>query len=165
MNPIKLNQYLEIPEGLNSEIEKIQYLISNQGVDLDKKAQILRDIYESLPDGEMMNREVRYVIVIIAELYFMAEKYKTAKYYYSFVMRFENTIGNPFLHLRLGQIQYYLGKTDRMIEELSRALIMGGESVFEGEDKKFIVIPKRSLKKPFWSSWKKYEGQDWESTR
>lgn len=46
MNPIKLNQYLEIPEGLNSEIEKIQYLISNQEVDLDKKAKILREIYE-----------------------------------------------------------------------------------------------------------------------
>jgi hypothetical protein len=35
-----------------------------------------------------------------------------------------------------------------MYDELSRALIMGGENIFKNEDSKFITITKSVLKEP-----------------
>lgn len=74
-------------------------------------------------------------------------------------MRFPDAIGNPFLHLRLGQCQFELGNLDRAADELMRAYMGGGE-IFEEDDRKYLdflatraegVAPPR--KPPFWKFW------------
>ena len=46
-------------------------------------------------------------------------------------------LGNPFLHLRLGQSQYELGELDRAADELMRAYMGAGEDIFVSEDPKY----------------------------
>ena len=53
-------------------------------------------------------------------------------------MHFPNAIGNPFLHLRLGQCQFELGNLDRAADELMRAYMAGGPELFEDEDARYL---------------------------
>jgi hypothetical protein len=63
-------------------------------------------------------------------------------------MHCPNAIGNPFLHLRLGQCRFELGDTDRAADELARALLIESPKLFEGEDPKYLQFVKGRLKEP-----------------
>jgi len=58
-------------------------------------------------------------------------------------MRCPDAIGNPFLHLRLGQCQFELGELDRAADELARAYMGAGAKIFEGGDKYFSFLKTR----------------------
>jgi len=53
-------------------------------------------------------------------------------------MHCPDAIGNPFLHLRLGQCQFELKALDRAADELMRAYMGGGPDLFKLEDPKYI---------------------------
>lgn len=55
----------------------------------------------------------------------------------------EGIIGNPYLHLRLGQAQLELGNEKRAKDELARAFMGGGGEIFEGEDPKYFKFIRR----------------------
>lgn len=43
-------------------------------------------------------------------------------------------VGNPFVHYRLGQCQFKLGKTDIAIQSLLKAYMLDGEDIFHAEE-------------------------------
>lgn len=47
-------------------------------------------------------------------------------------------VGNPFLHLRLGEIALELGDEARAADELIRAYAVGGPEAFQSEDPKYL---------------------------
>ena len=53
-------------------------------------------------------------------------------------MRCPDAIGNPFIHLRLGQTQFELGNKDRAADELMRAYMGAGAEIFVGEAPKYL---------------------------
>ena len=56
------------------------------------------------------------------------------------------TLGNPWVHLRLGQARYELGEMDRAADELTRAYMGGDRDIFEGHDPKYFALLQRVLK-------------------
>jgi hypothetical protein len=58
-----------------------------------------------------------------------------------------DAIGNPFLHLRLGQCLYELGDLDRAADELTRAYLGGGADLFDGADQ-YLAFLKTRLEPP-----------------
>ena len=52
-------------------------------------------------------------------------------------------IGNPFLHLRLGQCHFELGNLDGAADELARAYMSAGDEIFVGADKYFAFLKTR----------------------
>jgi hypothetical protein len=63
-------------------------------------------------------------------------------------MHCPDAIGNPFIHLRLGQCQFEIGNLKRAADELARAFLMEGLALFEDEDPKYIEWIKPQLKEP-----------------
>ena len=57
-------------------------------------------------------------------------------------------IGNPFLHLRLGQVQFDIGNEILAVDELTRAYMATGKRIFEGEDPKYFTLLTKVLRKP-----------------
>ena len=47
-------------------------------------------------------------------------------------------IGNPFLHLRRGQVLYEQNEPDAAADELMRAFMAEGHEIFENEDEKYL---------------------------
>jgi tetratricopeptide (TPR) repeat protein len=121
----------------------------------------LMNVYQNTPEG---SRQARYALVKIAHLWMYAETYDEAINAFHAVMQFPNTVGNPLLHLRIGESLLALGDERQAIDNLARALIMGGLELFEGEPAILKEIPLTHLKPPAYCTWEEYQGQDWSST-
>lgn len=52
-------------------------------------------------------------------------------------------LGNPFIHLRLGQCALELGDEDQAKDELIRAYMGDGPGIFEEEEPKYFEFLKR----------------------
>jgi hypothetical protein len=55
-------------------------------------------------------------------------------------------LGNPFLHLRFGQILFESGDHDLAADELIRAYMGAGDEIFENEDPKYLNFLKTRAK-------------------
>ena len=49
-------------------------------------------------------------------------------------------LGNPFIHMRLGQLAYDAGELDAAADELMRAYMGAGDAIFENEDRKYLTF-------------------------
>ena len=63
-------------------------------------------------------------------------------------MNCPDAIGNPFLHLRLGQCQFELGDLERAADELARAYLIEGIAIFTDDDQKYLNFVKPKLQEP-----------------
>ncbi|MGX5200363.1 hypothetical protein [Aliikangiella sp. IMCC44632] len=57
-------------------------------------------------------------------------------------------LGNPFIHLRLGQCRLELGHEAEAADELTRAFMGGGHEVFEEDDSRYFAFLKTKIKPP-----------------
>ncbi len=67
----------------------------------------------------------------------------------SMAMHCPGAIGNPFLHLRLGECQFEIGNLDRAADELTRAFMGAGEEIFRDEPPKYLAFLKTRIKPPY----------------
>jgi tetratricopeptide (TPR) repeat protein len=57
-------------------------------------------------------------------------------------------LGNPYLHLRLGQGNFELGDKKGALDELSRAYLGAGDEIFKKEDPKYLALVRTKLRPP-----------------
>jgi len=79
------------------------------------------------------------ILTAIGDAYFFMKKYRDALKILQDAMYCPDAIGNPFIHLRLGQIQYELGNFSKALDELTRAYMGDGEEIFAEEDPKYLA--------------------------
>ncbi len=79
-----------------------------------------------------------WVVSSLGDCHFQLCQYEQAHHYLTFAMHCPDGLGNPFIHLRLGQTQFELHNLDRAADELTRAYMGDGESIFEDEDSKYF---------------------------
>jgi hypothetical protein len=80
------------------------------------------------------------VISAIADSWFLAGKYDEVLRALEFGMNCPGAVGNPFLHLRLGQALLEEGQEVRAEGELMRAYEAHGEKIFAHEDPKYLAF-------------------------
>ncbi len=86
-----------------------------------------------------------FILTSIAEAYFLAGDYARTRDAVNDAFRCDGAVGNPFLHLRMGQAEHFLGNRGRAVDELIRAYERGGEEVFAGEDPKYLAMVKAAM--------------------
>lgn len=79
-----------------------------------------------------------WVLAAVADAAFLAGYLTTAREAIEYGMTCPGAIGNPFMHLRCGQIFYDLQHENRAADELMRAYMGAGESLFATEDPKYL---------------------------
>ena len=137
---------------LSSETEEKIEILSNQGEDLinqrlykeavDKFVEAL----ELLPDPMTKWQQSTSILTAIGDAHFMDDNYEYALHALSDAMHCPNALGNPFIHMRLGQVQFELGNNERAADELTRAYMAAGEDVFEDDDPKYLEFLKTVIK-------------------
>ena len=89
-----------------------------------------------------------WLFTSIAECHFVAGDFVAARRNALKAVRCPGGIGNPFVHLRLGQAEFELGSMERAKDELARAYMGGGDEIFEGDDPKYWRFIREILRPP-----------------
>jgi tetratricopeptide (TPR) repeat protein len=89
-----------------------------------------------------------WILAAIGDANFLGGEYVAGRDNLSLAMHCPEAIGNPFLHLRLGQCQFELGNFDRAADELTRAYMGAGDEIFDQEEKKYFAFLKTRLDPP-----------------
>lgn len=102
--------------------------------------------FDLLPDPKTDWEAGTWILAAVGDACFFSGDFEAGRDNLSAAMHFPGAIGNPFLHLRLGQCQYELGNLDRAADELLRAYTLVGQQLFEEEDPRYFTFLKTRIK-------------------
>jgi tetratricopeptide (TPR) repeat protein len=91
-----------------------------------------------LPEPKTQWEAAMWILAAIGDANFQAGNFKAGCDALSAAMHCPKSVGNPFLHLRLGQCHLELGDLDRAAEELALAWLAVGPDLFDHEDPKYL---------------------------
>ena len=94
--------------------------------------------WKLVPDPKNDWEASTWILAVIADSCFHLGKFKSARSALDYDMTCPGAIGNPFLHLRRGQVLYEQNEPDAAADELMRAFMAEGYEVFENEDEKYL---------------------------
>ena len=103
--------------------------------------------WDLLPEPKTDWSAATWILAAIGDANFQSGDFAAGRDNLSTAMHCPEAIGNPFLHLRLGQCQFELGNLDRAADELTRAYMGGGANLFEDAGRYFDFL-KTKLKPP-----------------
>lgn len=115
--------------------------------------------WDLLPEPKTNWEAAIWLLAAIGDANFLGKDFVAGRDNLNTVMHCPGAIGNPFLHMRLGQCQFELGVLDRAADELMRAYMGAGANIFKDEDPKYIRFLQtrakgiKPPKKP-WEFWK-----------
>jgi tetratricopeptide (TPR) repeat protein len=130
---------LELPDDVHAQIT----LLSKQGdefAEQDRAEEALlcyEQAWTLLPEPREQWSAATWLLTAKGDALFLAGRFHAALAPLESAVRCPDGLGNPFIHLRLGQVQLELGNTERAKDELARAFMGGGDEIFEGDDPKY----------------------------
>jgi tetratricopeptide (TPR) repeat protein len=104
--------------------------------------------FKLLPEPREQWEAATWILGAIGDAHFAEGDYAGALHALGHAMHCPDAIGNPFLHLRLGQCQLELGNLERAAEELARAYMGAGREVFDAEDPKYLAFLSTRIEPP-----------------
>lgn len=81
-----------------------------------------------------------WILAAIADSCFLAGYRTSAREALEYAMTCPEAVGNPFLHLRLGQVRFDDGDLDSAADELMRAYMAAGAEIFAQEDDRYLAF-------------------------
>jgi tetratricopeptide (TPR) repeat protein len=104
--------------------------------------------WDLLPEPQTDWDAATWLLTAIGDANFHLGEYSAGHDNLSIAMHCPAAIGNPLIHLRLGQCQLELGNEDRAADELARAYMIEGQQIFEDQDPKYLAFLKTKLDPP-----------------
>lgn len=89
-----------------------------------------------------------WVLAAIADSCFFLGKYTSVRQAVEYALTCPNGWGNPFLHLRLGQVCFEQNDLVQAAEHLTRAYMGTGEKIFSEQDPKYFEFLKTKIDIP-----------------
>ena len=106
------------------------------------------EAWDLLPEPQTGWEAATWILAAIGDANFLGGDFTAGRDNLQLAMHCTGAIGNPFLHLRLGQCQFELGDEDRAADELARAYMGAGAEIFDQEDDKYFAFLKTRLQPP-----------------
>ena len=94
--------------------------------------------FDLIPEPKNEWEATTWVLAAIGDANFLSKDYQAGIDNLSNAMYCPNAIGNPFLHLRLGQCLFEMEFLDQAADELIRAYVLEGEELFSEDDPKYL---------------------------
>jgi len=91
-----------------------------------------------IPEPKNEWEAATWVLAAIADACFLAGYKTSAREALEYAMTCPGAVGNPFLHLRLGQVLFDADNHAAAADELMRAYMGGGDEIFSTEDSKYF---------------------------
>jgi tetratricopeptide (TPR) repeat protein len=120
----------------------------NEAFEVDRYVEAIEEYEKALaliPQPLEEWEAATWVLTALGDCHYLLADYSEALRYLVRAVRSPGGLGNPFVHLRLGEVQYELGNQDRAKDELARAYMGGGPEIFEGEEPKYLTFLRRFM--------------------
>ena len=98
-----------------------------------------------IPEPQEDWEATTWVLTALGDCAFQLADFAAAHGYLTRAVQAPGGLGNPFIHLRLGQAQLELGNEARAKDELARAYMGGGPEIFEDEAPKYLAFLRRFM--------------------
>ena len=86
-----------------------------------------------------------WILTAIGDANFLDNDFQAGVDNLSNAMHCAGAIGNPFIHMRLGQCLFEIGSLDRAADELTRAYALEGDEIFSEDDPKYLKFRKTRI--------------------
>lgn len=94
--------------------------------------------WDLIPEPRTEWEAATWILVAVGDANFLNGDFVAGRENLATAMQCPDAIGNPFIHLRLGQCEFELGNLDRAADELMRAYMGGNSEIFENDDQKYL---------------------------
>ncbi|MBX9679224.1 MAG: tetratricopeptide repeat protein [Gemmataceae bacterium] len=126
-------------------LDKIQSLcdLGDGYLNADQFAEALEKYREAatlIPEPFTEHQLALSVYTAIGEAHLFAGQHQQSLEAFQKAMNAQGAIENPLAHLRLGQAYFEVGRMDDAADELTRAYMLDGRDVFDGEDDKYLAF-------------------------
>ena len=141
---------VELDSDLHSRITALAET-GNSHLDAGDVAGALAQFEEALgllPSPVEAWEAATWLLASIADCHFASGNFLAVRESATRAVNCPGGLGNPFVHLRLGQAQYELGNVERAKDELARAYMAAGDEIFEGDDPKYWMFIREILRPP-----------------
>lgn len=101
-----------------------------------------------LPDPPHSWEAATWIYAALGDALLSAGDLEDAQEAFEEALRCPEALGNPFLHLRLGQLAFEAQDLDRAADELCRGFMAAGPELFEEEDPKYFAFLKTRMDPP-----------------
>lgn len=115
---------------------------------LARALEVFWSAWDLLPEPRTAWEAATWILSAIGDVNFQQRDFGAGRDNLAVAMHCPDAIGNPFLHLRLGQCQFELGNLEWAADELARARVLGGPELFEAEDPKYLEFIMSKLEEP-----------------
>ena len=99
---------------------------------------VFQGAWQLLPEPKDEWNAAIWLLAAIGDCHFLMQDFVAARRVLLDAVAMPGGVGNPFLHLRLGEIALELGDEARAADELIRAYAVGGPEAFQSEDPKYL---------------------------
>ena len=93
-----------------------------------------------VPEPQNEWEAATWIIAAIADAFFLRGDRDEARDALDYAMTCPGALGNPFLHLRRGQVLFDAGELDAAADELMRAYMGAGPEIFAREDDRYLAF-------------------------
>ncbi|MFG1994181.1 tetratricopeptide repeat protein [Actinoplanes sp. NPDC048988] len=131
---------LELPDDVNEKVTALSRegdALAKAGRYAEAKQAYLQAL-PLLPDNPNQWTAAAWLYVAIGDASFHHGLYDEAFDAFFQAVQCPGGLGNPFIHLRLGQLYYEKGNLDKAADELTRAYMGAGFDIFCEDDSKYV---------------------------
>jgi tetratricopeptide (TPR) repeat protein len=119
----------------------------------DEAIALYNQAWKLIPEPRTDWNASTWVLSAIGDASFLGGYYTSAIEALEYAMRCPDAVGNPFLHLRLGQCYFEKGTLGPAADQLARAYMAEGRRIFESDDAKYFEFLKTRIKPPASGIW------------
>lgn len=138
----------QLPDDVHAQISRLSERGNRlaEGQSYAEARAAWQNAWDLLPEPREQWEAAAWLLTAVGDAYVLEGKYADALEPLQRAVSCPGGLGNPFLHLRLGQVQFELGNLSRAKDELARAFMGGGDQLFANEDVKYWRFIRETLR-------------------
>jgi tetratricopeptide (TPR) repeat protein len=139
---------MNLDDSLHEEISKLCEQGDKLAMSDDYKGalRLYHRSWNLLPEPKEDWEAATWILSAIGDAHYFTGDFANTMAAMSNALACPDGLGNPFIHLRLGEAAFELGDLDRARDELTRAYMGAGKEIFSEEDPKYLAYLNTVLK-------------------
>jgi tetratricopeptide (TPR) repeat protein len=116
--------------------------------EFDAALEMYKSAWNLVPEKKGDWEASTWILAATGDVFLRKHDYVKALNLFCRAVQCPGGLGNPYIHLRLGEMFFETGEMERAAEELTRAFMGAGDDIFEQEDPKYLKFLRTVLRAP-----------------